>query len=432
MFSVNILVCVSHHRSDQIVQQSPYSSYRAFALANRHRSVRQCQIDVRGPGKDLGKTQNRERGPFAHAICFTKENHIAHWPFEITISHLFHVHNATHTVTLLHLLKGSVDGRERFPVGDELIHLELTIEVVVHKSGELRATLDATKGTTLPHTTSDQLECYVLLATSSVSEGEKLTSCGNLLARGSNTNDDALTPTLVAGLKGGTHHTDVTGAVESIVAATVGHLDEVLLNGLAGELGRVHEVGGTELARPGLLAIIDINGDDLAGLVLDSTLHDGQTDTARTEDSDIGAFLDLGGHHGRTVTGGDTTAQQTGPVGRDLGSDRNDRDIGNNGVLGEGGGTHEVQDVLAAGLEAGGSVGHDTLTLSGTDLTAEVGLARLAELALTTFGSATHESESNTPHVGRSHILESDHIVARLHRGHTLTDRLNDTGTLVS
>jgi hypothetical protein len=47
-----------------------------------------------------------------------------------------------------------------------------------------------------------------------------------------------------------------------------------------------------------------------------------------------------------------------------------------------------VQDILAAGLEAGGTVGHDTPTLGSTDLAAEVGLARLAELALTAFGGA--------------------------------------------
>jgi hypothetical protein len=48
-----------------------------------------------------------------------------------------------------------------------------------------------------------------------------------------------------------------------------------------------------------------------------------------------------------------------------------------------------VQDVLATGLEAGGAIRHHTLTLGGTDLTAEVSLARLAELALAAFGGAT-------------------------------------------
>lgn len=48
-----------------------------------------------------------------------------------------------------------------------------------------------------------------------------------------------------------------------------------------------------------------------------------------------------------------------------------------------------MQEVLAAGLEAGGAIGHNTLTLGSTDLTTEVSLARLAELAFTTFRSAT-------------------------------------------
>lgn len=80
-----------------------------------------------------------------------------------TISHitsLFHIHHAANAVASLHLLKGSVDGRQRLTVGDELVHLELAVQVVVHETGQLGATLDTTKGTALPHTTGDQLECY--------------------------------------------------------------------------------------------------------------------------------------------------------------------------------------------------------------------------------------------------------------------------------
>ena len=216
----------------------------------------------------------------------------------------------------------------------------------------------------------------------------KLTSSRDLLSSSSNTNDNTLTPALVASLQGSTHDANVTGAVESVIAPTVGHLNQLLLNSLALELGGVDEVGGTELAGPGLLAIVDIDGDDLAGLVLDGTLEDGETDTADTEDGDVGALLDLGGDNGGTVTGGDTAAQQARAVGGDLRRHSDDRDVGDNGVLGESGGTHEVEEVLAAGLEAGSTVGHDTLTLGGTDLAAQVGLAGLAELALTAFGGA--------------------------------------------
>lgn len=44
--------------------------------------------------------------------------------------------------------------------------------------------------------------------------------------------------------------------------------------------------------------------------------------------------------------------------------------------------THEVEDVLPLALEPAGSVGHHTLSLGGSDGSAEVGLARLTELAL--------------------------------------------------
>jgi phage tail tube protein FII len=54
-----------------------------------------------------------------------------------------------------------------------------------------------------------------------------------------------------------------------------------------------------------------------------------------------------------------------------------------------------MEEVLAAGLEAGGTVGHHTLTLGSTDLAAQVGLAGLAELALATFGGAGRVSNDS-------------------------------------
>jgi hypothetical protein len=62
--------------------------------------------------------------------------------------------------------------------------------------------------------------------------------------------------------------------------------------------------------------------------------------------------------------------------------DGNDGDIGDDGVLGEGGGSHEVEEILALALKSRGAVGHQTLTLGGSDLAAKVGLSGLAELAL--------------------------------------------------
>lgn len=73
--------------------------------------------------------------------------------------YLFHVDNATNTVTLLHLVEGAVDSTQRLAVGDELVHLELAVQVIVDQTGELCATLDTTEGTSLPDTAGNQLEC---------------------------------------------------------------------------------------------------------------------------------------------------------------------------------------------------------------------------------------------------------------------------------
>lgn len=246
--------------------------------------------------------------------------------------------------------------------------------------------------------------------------GSKLTSGGDLLAGGSNTDDDALSPSLVAGLEGSTHDADVTGAVKGVVAAAVGHLDELVDDGGAlGQLGGVDEVGGTELTGPLLLAGVDVDNDDLGGLVDDGTLDDGQTDTAGAEDGDVVALLDVGGDARGAVAGGDAAAEQAGAVHGGVLLDGDDGDVGDDGVLGEGGGAHEVQEVLALALEARGAVGHDALALGCADLAAEVGLAGLAELALLALGG-----------------VEGDDVVAGLHVGDALADGLDDAGALVA
>lgn len=77
----------------------------------------------------------------------------------MTTLDLVHVDDATNAVTSLHIGECFVDLVERLPVSDELINLELAGHVIVDKVGQLTAALDATKGATLPYTTSDKLEC---------------------------------------------------------------------------------------------------------------------------------------------------------------------------------------------------------------------------------------------------------------------------------
>ena len=162
-------------------------------------------------------------------------------------------------------------------------------------------------------------------------------------------------------------------------------------------------------------SVVDINSNDHASLVLDGSLHNGETDAASAEDGEVGALLDLGGDDSGTVTCCDTAAEKAGSVGGDLGGNGDDGDVGDDGVLREGRGAHEVQQVAALAAEARGAVGHLTLALRRADLAAQVGLARLAELALLALGS-----------------VQSNDMVARLDVGDALTDRLDNTGTLVS
>jgi len=176
---------------------------------------------------------------------------------------LAHVDDAADAVTGLHVLEGGVDLVERLSVGDELIDLELASHVVVNEVGKLGTALDTTEGTSLPDATSDELE----------------RSSGNLLSSSGNTNDDTLTPALVASLESRSHNVDVTSAVEGVVTTTISHFDELLLNGLVLELHRVDEVCGTELLSPLLLAVVDVDDDNLGRAVLDTTLDDRKTDS---------------------------------------------------------------------------------------------------------------------------------------------------------
>lgn len=199
----------------------------------------------------------------------------------------------------MHVLESLVDLTKRAAVGDELVDLDLSLHVVVNDSRKLGAALDTAKGAALPDTASDKLE----------------RTGGDLLASGSNTDDDRLTPTLVAGLEGRAHDMDVSSGIEGEVKTTVSELNKFLLDGSAHVLG-VDEVSSTELPGPGLLLVVNVNDIDLASLAGSSTLNNGQTDAASTEDSDIVTLLDVGGDGGSTISGGDTTAQQTGSVHR--------------------------------------------------------------------------------------------------------------------
>ena len=245
----------------------------------------------------------------------------------------------------------------------------------------------------------------------------------------------------MAGLEGSPHDGDIASAVKGVVAATIGHLNQLVDNRLSLELGGVDKVSGTKLLGPLLFGGVDIYNNNLARLVGDGTLNNGQTDAASTEDGDVGALLNIGGDTGSTVSGGDTATEQTCSVHGGIVLDSHHGDVGEDSVLREGGCAHEMEEILALAPESRGTIGHHTLALGGSDLATEVGLARLAELAFLALRSAVSQKQSaNEYYINHitsyqwvlGFVLKGNDMVARLHVGDALTNRLDNTSTLVS
>jgi hypothetical protein len=60
---------------------------------------------------------------------------------------------------LLHDVEGIVDLAQSLAVRDELVDLQLTLQIVLYQTGQLRSTLDTTERATLPLPAGDKLEC---------------------------------------------------------------------------------------------------------------------------------------------------------------------------------------------------------------------------------------------------------------------------------
>src|SRR6202012_1587972 len=87
----------------------------------------------------------------------------------------------------------------------------LAVHVPVDDGRNVGAPAGAAKGCALPDTAGDELEW----------------PRGDLLARLRHPDDDAFAPAAMAGLQGLAHHCGVAGAVEVVVRAAVGQLDEM-------------------------------------------------------------------------------------------------------------------------------------------------------------------------------------------------------------
>ena len=222
-------------------------------------------------------------------------------------------------------------------------------------------------------------------------KGAQLTSGTYLLSRRRNPNNNTLSPPLMARLQRRPHNAYIPRTIKRIITAAIRHLHQLLLNTLSPQFRRVDEIRPAEFLAPCLLPIIHIHHDDLLRTVLDRALDHTQPHAAGAKDGDGRALFHSGGHHRGAVARGDAAAEQAGPVHGRFVRDGDDGDVRDDGVLREGAGAHEVQEVFAARFEARGAVWHHAFALRGADLAAEVRLAGFAEFAVAAFGGAEGE-----------------------------------------
>jgi hypothetical protein len=213
---------------------------------------------------------------------------------------------------------------------------------------------------------------------------------------------------------------DIACAVESVITPTIRHLDELFLNTLAlRQLHRIDEISSSEFLTPFFFRVVDINHNDLARFIIDASLNDAETNAASTKDGNIGSLINASSRSGRddssAVASCDAASQETRPIHGRLVGDGNDGYVSNNSILAEGARAHEMQQILALALESRCPVGHHALALRSAYLSAQVRLARLAELAFAAFGG-----------------IEGNDIVAWLDGSDALAHRFDDAGAFVA
>src|SRR5690606_14206674 len=105
--------------------------------------------------------------------------------------------------------------------------------------------------------------------------------------------DHADAPASVAALEGLPHQLHITHALEGVVSAPLGQLDEVR-HEIAGDFPRVDELRHAEAAGQSLPRRVDVDADDLVGASEPRSLHDVEPDAAQAEHHDVAAGFDLG------------------------------------------------------------------------------------------------------------------------------------------
>src|ERR1700744_3608872 len=249
-------------------------------------------------------------------------------------------HDRADRLALVHQIEALVDVLELEDVGDHRIDLNLLVHVPVYDLRHVGPSARAAERRALPHPPGDQLE----------------RPRGNLLAGLGNADDDRDAPAAVAAFQRLAHHRGVAGAVEGVVRAAVGQRHQ-MLDDIAADLGRIDEVGHAELAAPLLLAVIDVDADDLARAHHPRALDHVEPDPAKAEHDNVGARGDLRRVDHGADAGGHAAADVAALVEGRVLPDLRHRDLGQYGVVREGRAAHVMVNGLALVFEARGAVG---------------------------------------------------------------------------
>src|SRR5208282_3398390 len=121
---------------------------------------------------------------------------------------------------------------------------------------------------------------------------------GDLSARGSDPDNDALAPSAMAALQRLAHDLSVADAFEAVVGTPSGELDQVR-HEFALQLARIDEVRDAELAGQGLACWIQVHAYDPVGSDHPRALHHIQADASESEHDHVGPRFDARGEqHG--------------------------------------------------------------------------------------------------------------------------------------
>src|ERR1700739_4803469 len=144
----------------------------------------------------------------------------------------------------MHQIEPLVDVAERQPVRNQIVNIDLPIHIPVDDFGYVSTASGAAEGGPFPNATGDQLK----------------RSCGDFLPGSGHANNDADTPATVAAFERLAHDIDIADALETVIGATFGQIDEIE-DEVALDTPRIDEMGHPELLCecPSLGVEIDTN-----------------------------------------------------------------------------------------------------------------------------------------------------------------------------